>query len=102
VERFETPQLHMIWSPDATEAGSGATKRFLEAGSRRIRPHTEAFRLAAVRSYLKVGHLPVPGGRLGGRLAAQGAAGSGRGHHLRLDGWDPEGNVFQWRQRQGT
>ena len=35
--------------------------------------------------------------RLGGGLAATEAAWSWRGH-LHLDGWDPEGNVFQLRQ----
>ncbi len=36
--------------------------------------------------------------RLGGGLAAPEAAWSWRGQ-LHLDGWDPEGNVFQLRQR---
>ncbi len=35
--------------------------------------------------------------RLGGGLAAPDAAWSWRGQ-LHLDGWDPEGNVFQLRQ----
>jgi len=55
---------------DPTHRGRGlgvsltaaATNRFLEAGYRRIQLHTEAFRLAAVRSYLKVGYLPVADG----------------------------------------
>ena len=36
--------------------------------------------------------------RSGGGLAAAEAAWTWRGH-LHLDGWDPEGNVFQLRQR---
>lgn len=39
--------------------------------------------------------------RLGGGLAAPDAAWSWRGH-LHLDGWDPEGNVVQWRQPLAT
>jgi len=41
---------------------AAATKRFLAAGYRRIQLHTEPFRLAAVRTYLKVGYLPVVDG----------------------------------------
>ena len=37
--------------------------------------------------------------RLGGRLKAPEAAWSWRGAR-QLDGWDPEGNVFQLRQRE--
>ncbi len=37
--------------------------------------------------------------RLGGGLAAPGAVWSWRGH-VHLDGWDPEGNVFQLRQAE--
>jgi len=36
-----------------------ATRRFLEAGYRRIQLHTEHYRLPAVRIYLKLGYLPV-------------------------------------------
>jgi predicted enzyme related to lactoylglutathione lyase len=39
--------------------------------------------------------------RLGGGLGVPDAAWSWRGQ-LHLDGWDPEGNVFQLRQPQGT
>ena len=36
-----------------------ATARFLSAGYERIQLHTEAHRLPAIRTYLKLGYLPV-------------------------------------------
>jgi mycothiol synthase len=55
----------VVCSPDDRGNGLGAsltarvTQRFLDAGYSHIQLHTEHYRLAAIKTYLKIGYIPV-------------------------------------------